>query len=235
VIKNKAKIILFDLDDTLLATNEVFVEKTEKFYDYISKKIPDLNKKELKESLEEANNRLYHRHAVHPGRWNLVIEELISIYGETKREHFTNGLSIIREIFASPVKVKTGVHMVLRELSEDGWRLGIVTHALPDWTELKIRSARLERYFERVELVDVNKHKTASAWSAAIRTFGVEPRQVVVVGDSIGSDIIPAYEAGVKELVWVDYGKGWSVNRQGKLPKGVKVITEISQLKTILS
>lgn len=60
-----------------------------------------------------------------------------------------------------------------------------------------------------------------------VNALGVEPDEVVVVGDSFTKDIVPAKKAGC-HAVWLK-GEGWTDERQDEsLPDAV--ITELSQL-----
>lgn len=68
-------------------------------------------------------------------------------------------------------------------------------------------------------------------FSLGVRALGLKPEQVVVVGDSIDKDIIPAREAGC-QTVWIK-GMGWTYETPDGSCAG-HVITDLAQLQPLL-
>ena len=64
-------------------------------------------------------------------------------------------------------------------------------------------------------------------FTLGVEALGMQPDEVVVVGDSMDKDIIPASKAGC-HTVWFK-GEGWTNDPVDESPAG-KVITDLTQL-----
>ena len=105
-----------------------------------------------------------------------------------------------------------------------------MTHASPNWTEFKLSSTGLKKFFAKIATIDDNGFKTGKEWKNSILGFGYEPSQVMVVGDNIKGDIQAAGSIGVRHLVWLDTAETWSLYHEGDIPNGTKVISRLEQL-----
>lgn len=229
------KLILFDLDDTLVDTHVIFREKINQYFSYVSARYPDIDRQELETRGREINDRLFLKYGVNPKRWQEVNEELITIYGLDKKETFYAGANYLQEIYTTVPKLKEGVPDILKDFRAAGVRIGLVTHASVNWTNFKVDNLALRTYFEDIIIIDENGHKTSTQWEKAISHFKEKPKNTLVVGDNVKGDMIAAREAGVKYLVWYSQGSQWKLYREGELPKGTIVIDEIKKLPKALT
>ena len=51
--------------------------------------------------------------------------------------------------------------------------------------------------------VDISKRKDAQTWIRSVDKIGKSIETTLVIGDSLVADILPAIEAGCKNLVWI--------------------------------
>jgi len=101
-------------------------------------------------------------------------------------------------------------------------RVAAWTHAEAEWTERKMMMyPGLERVFSGgVFAVDVNRPKECES---VLNSLEVSPNEVVIIGDSLGSDVATAVRAGVpsENIFWIN-AKGVPVS-EVELPDGVRV------------
>lgn len=221
---------LFDLDDTICPTRQVFREVMSQVYDFLAISVTVVSREKWREEVETINNRFFEQLGVNSNRWNHVVDELTEKYSlgeeikqETKR--------IFQLIYATPLAMMKGAEEGLGFIKNVGVPIGIVTHASLDWTWKKYDWLDLGRFVNKDEIfiVDENGHKTSESWTQAIQYFGLVPEQCVVVGDSPRSDINPAREAGVRHCFLVEDPNQWSVHNQ-PVDQSVKKIGNLGQI-----
>ena len=93
---------------------------------------------------------------------------------------------------------------ILTALQKD-YRLGIVTNGSPDLQMAKIKGGKLEDFFEYILISgDVNFGKPDKRiFKKALDRFNVKKESVIMVGDSIRTDIAGANNAGISSI-WLN-------------------------------
>lgn len=224
------KLILGDLDDTFIRTNRLFMQQIAIFNETGVKLLPHIQVKDLEESLFRANRQAYATHSVDRASWKEVIRILTEEYGEESHVHIAQAISHIERVYTLVPDLREGASELLKALGDIDIPFGIVTHADGEWTELKVRTHNLDQYALDIRTVPTTEYKGPTHWKQAIDAFAVEPGQTLVIGDSIKSDMIPAYEAGVRMLIWVDNEESYSPYREGDLPPQTKSVTHLDQV-----
>jgi len=185
---NKITTILFDLDGTLIDTNELiiatYLHTLEKYY-------PSRYKREdvlpfLGPTLHEAFD------TIDPDR----VEELVE-------EYRTYNIAKHDEL----VKDFPGVLETVRTLKERGYKLAIVTTKRLDVTQKGLRLMNLEPFFEVVVAYEhVTKTKPdPEPIFKALEQLGSTPAEAIMVGDNY-HDILAGKNAGTKTV-----GVAWSI------------------------
>ena len=225
--------ILFDLDDTLIKTNEVFSDAVESVVKLYVQAMPNIPKEQVAQIFYDTNIEKHQLHAVNPNRWEHVIpafEEKIQI-PNTIRE---SALQILAEIYTKKVEFEAGAEALLQKLQSWGLMLGLVTHANVEWTLFKLESLGLSTFFDWVEIVDEDRlHKNSADWQTAAQQINLSAHQVLGAGDNVKGDVQAAVEAGFGQVAWIDKKNGWQHYKEGQLPSGVHVIKRVSDLPTI--
>jgi len=94
---------------------------------------------------------------------------------------------------------------VLRELAEMGLPLAVLTNGQSVQQNLKLSQLGIEHYFELIlasdQLPEFKPHP--NAFHAISAYFGVEPHEVIYVGDNFEIDVIGATAAGLR-TIWID-------------------------------
>jgi putative hydrolase of the HAD superfamily len=95
---------------------------------------------------------------------------------------------------------------VVRDLARDH-RLALVTNGAPDVQRAKLSHTALEPLFEVIVIsaeVGVGK-PDPRIFNAALAALDAEPRQAVMIGDSLVRDVAGAHAAGIR-TIWIDRG-----------------------------
>ncbi len=219
--------ILFDFDDTLIFTSEIF---TKYMNEYITKVSDEtgIEYKAINESLRRNNDEEYKKSGVNPHRWVDVVDKMTREFVGHENA-IINNLDLLMKIYTEEPRIRPGARAVLYTLQTSGTKIGLVTHANTDWTWRKLNFSGMINYFDSILIADENGHKETTHWQSMMSDLGVIPEKCLVVGDSINSDIIPASKLGAKTM-WVQNGSSWSVYRTGNVPDNTVVIDDIKDL-----
>ena len=97
-----------------------------------------------------------------------------------------------RALLAHPVQLFDGVEATLTALAQRG-RLVLVTKGDLLHQESKLAASGLGDLFSGIEIVS---DKTSDTFRRVAADYGAEPAEMVMAGDSMRSDILPALEVG---------------------------------------
>ncbi len=186
------KTVLFDLDGTLIDTNELIDESFrytfKKYnYDFTDDEIRGFNGPPLRDTFNNLNNGL--------------AEEMVQTY----REHnLANHEAYIR---AFP-----HVEETIKALLEKDIKIGIVSTKMRPGVELGLDIAGLSKYFETIVTIDDVKNPKPHPESVflAIKKLKAKPAATIMVGDNF-HDIEAGRDAGAQTagVAWSRKGKGF--------------------------
>lgn len=185
---NKITTILFDLDGTLIDTNELiissFLHTLEHYYPSQYKRedvLPFLGPT-LKETFEKMDDN--------------KVDEMIATYRKYNLEHHD---SIVTDF---PTVLET-----IQILKEKGYKIGIVTTKLSDTVQKGLKVTKLDPYFDVVVALDhVEKAKPdPEPIFNALAQLESTPEETIMVGDNY-HDILAGKNAGTKTA-----GVAWSI------------------------
>ena len=171
--------ILFDLDGTLIDTNELIIDSFNNTFKLMGKPVPQRN--EIIYCFGEPLNRTM-------SKFFDDVDKAIEIYREFNFKHHDNRISLYEN-----------TEKLLKSLKEDNFKLGIVTskNKVP-----ALRGLEILNIFEYFDVIiagdDVKKHKPdPEPVVKACEFLGVSPTEAMMVGDTI-YDIMSGREAGSK-------------------------------------
>ena len=193
---NKITTILFDLDGTLIDTNELiistYLHTLEKFY-------PNTYQREdvlpfMGPTLHDAFS------SIDPNR----VEEMIVEY---RAYNLANHDELVTEF--------AGVNETIRTLKENGYKLGIVSTKAHNTILKGLRLMKLDAFFEVIVALDhVEKAKPdPEPIFNALEQLGSTPEEAIMVGDNY-HDILAGKNAGTKTA-----GVVWSIKGRDYLAK----------------
>lgn len=128
-----------------------------------------------------------------------LIENAVSISGG----HISGGdigkiVALGRELLQLPATPLPEVEQTLARLYEEGrYRMAVFTKGELLDQESKLHRSALGKYFQHVEIVP---DKTRSAFLSLCRTMRTAPSHLLMVGNSLRSDIAPALEIGASAI-----------------------------------
>lgn len=150
--------------------------------------------------------------------FNKIDKELFKVYGRTPErlsksfeatlKHFVKDaddemISIVREqaqtVFTTVADVKPGVAEAIEMLSKQ-FPLYIVTGGVKEVQEFRFASIP---FMDKITGVVIVGEKVEQTYKDALKKWGLKADEVVMVGDSLSSDINPAVAAGLK-AVWIE-------------------------------
>ncbi|WP_445662531.1 pyrophosphatase PpaX [Cytobacillus sp. FSL K6-0265] len=183
----KIDTILFDLDGTLIDTNELIISS---FLHTLNHYYPER----------------YQRQDVLPFMGPTLVETFTSIDKDRADEMVHMYRAFNKENHDVLVKEFSGVYETVRTLKESGYKLGIVTTKMLDVVEKGLRLTKLDEFFEVIVALDhVEKPKPdAEPVLKALSLLGSEPHAAIMIGDN-HHDIIGGRNAGT-----VTAGVAWS-------------------------
>ena len=180
--------ILFDLDGTLLDTNELIIQSFQHTYQrHLNKQV---NKVEIIKNFGE-----------------ILKITLDREFGEAEGEE---AIKTYRSFqignFEKLIAIHSGVKEGIIELHKQGYMLGIVTSRLNDSALRGLNHFGLKGYFESIvgaDNTDVHKPDPTPAFMA-LKELGGKPEETLLVGDS-PYDILCGKNAGITTVI-----VGWS-------------------------
>jgi pyrophosphatase PpaX len=177
------RIVLFDLDGTLLDTNELIIQSFQYTYKkHLEKEVP---REEIIKTFGEILKNTFEREC------KGCVEEALGTYRHFQMLNFNKLITI-----------HTGVKEGLKALHRKGYKLGVVTSRLNDSALKGLRMFDIEHYFDSIiGASDTNKHKPdPTPIYMALEELGGDPKEAVMIGDS-PYDILCAKNAGVQSIV----------------------------------
>lgn len=185
------KAVFFDIDGTLLTEKPLIMLLLPQVYDKLSKKFGiskgDARLRFLREISERKNTYEWHD-------WNFFFE---SFGIDFKYENLI-------KTYPHKIQVFPDVIPTLDWLRGKGYKLGVVTSG-PEYQRLKLRIAKLDRYFDViVTREDVKTVKPdPKIFLYACEKVGVEPKESIMIGDDLNQDVYGPRNVGMLPI-WIN-------------------------------
>ena len=179
--------ILFDLDGTLLDTNELIIQSFQHTYKmYLNKQV---DKEEIIKNFGE-----------------ILKITLDRDFGEDSEEAIKTYRNFQMGNFEKLIKIHNGVREGVIELNRQGYKLGIVTSRLNDSAIKGLKHFGLMDYFESIiGADDTDQHKPDPTPALmALKELEGKPEETIIVGDS-PFDVLCGKNAKIISVV-----VGWS-------------------------
>ena len=227
-MKNKIKIIGFDADDTLWV-NEPFYRETEKQFACIVS--PYFAENEVNDELfktEMQNLALYGY-----GAKSFVLSMIETALRLSENKITAVEISKIIEIGKAqlnlPIELLDGVELVLQKLNPN-YKLILATKGDLLDQEQKLKKSGLINYFHHIEIMS-DKHE--NNYRNLIKRLEIDPRDFVMIGNSIKSDILPVINVGAS-AIHVPYHTTWQHENDHAETDNSKFVT-VDNLAEILN
>jgi putative hydrolase of the HAD superfamily len=185
------KVIAFDADDTLWHNEQYFQEAENKFKELLEDYLPQhtVGRELLK---TEIDNLPLYGYGIKAFMLSMIETAIRVTDGTLSAEFIERIIGFGRELLAKPVVKFDGVDMVLGILKEK-YRLVMATKGDLLDQERKLKNSDLVGYFHHIEIMS---EKKSSDFKKLINHLDVKPKDFVMIGNSLKSDILPVLELG---------------------------------------
>jgi putative hydrolase of the HAD superfamily len=198
------KVIAFDADDTLWVNEPYFQDTEKKFCTLLEEYMPGHTVSRELLKIEIENLALY-GYGI-KGYILSMIEAAIKITGNTiSIEAIEKIIDYGKELLNEPIELLENVEDVLKAL-KNHYRLVVATKGDLLDQERKLRKSGLGHYFHHIEIMS---EKGESDYRKLIRHLDIPPREFMMIGNSLKSDIIPVINIG-GHAIHVPYHTTWA-------------------------
>ncbi|MGQ4667608.1 pyrophosphatase PpaX [Metabacillus halosaccharovorans] len=184
----KINTLLFDLDGTLINTNELIIES---FLHTLHSYYPDQYKRE--DVLPFIGPTLYDTFtSINPEK----TEEMVKVYRKFNHEQHDTLVTEYETVFET-----------IKTLKEHGFKLGIVTTKIRDTVNMGLKLTKLDQFFDVVVTLDdvENAKPHPEPVLNALAQLESKPEEAIMVGDN-HHDVEAGKNAGTKTA-----GVSWSI------------------------
>lgn len=230
------KAIFIDIDDTLLdyipCCQEAFYSALGAIESFQSKAHDDADEEELFRLFFSISGRLFSeaKHGQH------TIAEVMELYPVEfcERAGYMPGASepfkhAFRSAWGHTHTLVPEAEETLRALRDKGYRLFAASNSFGHLQRSRLQHAGILQYFEDTYIsMDIGYDKPdIRFYQEALRRCELQPQEVLMVGDSMTTDILGARAAGLETVFFDRRAEGTNV-------EGVKSISSLSQLLAFL-
>lgn len=190
------KVILFDMDGTLIDSDELVLT----IYHQLIEKYPpkkDFNSLDLGDIFASS----------YP-------DVLVKLYDEAKEEHLEEIYRLHKELKHQYLKKFNGVDFLLEEFKRKGYRLGLLTSEMRGIALDELSILRLDHYFDHVvSFDDISKPKpNPEGIFKHLDFFKCSKEEMILIGDQL-SDGLAANHASIYSIL-IDWSKDKSLKYQ---------------------
>ena len=185
--------VCFDADDTLWKNEEFYRQAEQQFARLAAGRMPPAQAIEALFNTEMDNLAVF-GYGAKSFMLSMVQTALQIVPPEQAAPAVQEILRIGRELILHPVELLPGVRSTLEKLAGK-YHLSVVTKGDLLDQERKLKNSGLLPLFNHVEIVS---EKTPAAYRALFVRLNAKPQEVLMVGNSLRSDIFPALQAGAQ-------------------------------------
>ncbi|MFK7922416.1 MAG: HAD family hydrolase [Bacteroidia bacterium] len=197
------KIIAFDADDTLWANEPNYREAEHGFEALLLRHIDQQKIADQLYETEKRNLTTFGYGA--KGFIVSMIETALELTDfELSGREVQEIIDLGRRLLAKPIELLPDVEHVLDSLDED-YELMLLTKGDLFEQETKYARSGLEKYFKHVEIVS---EKDPDTYQSLLNRYGLDANEMVMIGNSLRSDILPMIEIGVS-AIHIPYHTTW--------------------------
>ena len=152
--------------------------------------------------------------------------KLLASFSINPHRHLDTVLDVYGDALSRNLKLKEGAAEALRECKLSGYSVMIVTEGPQDAQETTLERLGLAQYADL--LVTSGKERVSKRdglLKRALEIAACNPDELIYIGDSLVSDVLPAMVLGVRTIY---------VGQEDEIPEGVQKISSLLQLRELL-
>lgn len=203
--------IAFDADDTLWINEPIFTNTRLAFEKILSHyiQIDSSLEKELY-AVEKRNLELF-GYGIKGFMLSMIESALELTQEKVSGSHIQEIIELGKEMLKHPVEVLPYIPEVLEQLKRD-YQLMIITKGDLWDQESKVARSGLADHFDIVEIVS---EKNPNSYSEVFKRHAIEVKELVMIGNSLKSDIIPICELG-GNAIHIPFHDTWTHEKMDK-------------------
>ena len=185
------KVIAFDADDTLWVNEPYFRQTEDRFYELLSgySSQHSLERELLRTEIE---NLALYGYGIKGFMLSMIETALKITDHKISAEAIGKILDLGKQMLDQPIELLDGVEDVLQKL-KDKYRLVVATKGDLLDQERKLKKSGISHYFHHVEIMS---DKDNANYLKLIKHLDIQPDELMMVGNSLKSDIIPVLNVG---------------------------------------
>ena len=189
------KVITFDADDTLWVNETYFREAEHQFAKLLSKYETE-NKIDQELFKTEIKNLEFYGYGIKGFILSMIESALELSNYQISQKTIESILNIGKEMLEKPIELLDGIEDVLKNLQAK-YKLIVATKGDLLDQERKLEKSGLLQYFHHIEVMSDKKPKD---YQKLIKHLDIAPYQLLMIGNSLKSDVLPLIEIGAKAI-----------------------------------
>jgi len=185
------KVIAFDADDTLWVNEPYYRQTEDQFYNLLSE-FSSQRSLETELLKTEIENLALYGYGIKGFMLSMVETALKITDNKISGEAVEKILALGKQMLDQPIELLDGVEDVLQKL-KDKYRLVVATKGDLLDQERKLKKSGISHYFHHVEIMS---EKDEANYQKLIRHLDIRPEELMMVGNSLKSDILPVLNVG---------------------------------------
>ena len=219
--RHEIELIGFDADDTLWENENIFHDAQKK----ISKVLENHNYNFNRELFNiEKQNLEYYGYGIKGFILSLIETSLKISNKKLDNQIIKEILDLGKKMLSKKVNVLPNVKTTLEALSKN-YNLVLITKGDLLDQEKKIKSSKLSKYFNYIEIVS---QKNEITYMKILEKYNVKPKNFLMVGNSLKSDVLPVTNIGGMSF-YIPFELTWELEKV----EDDKMFTNYVQLENI--
>lgn len=225
---SKFDVIAFDADDTLWHNERFFKLSQNRFCEMLSDYV-DIKTLENTLLAAEIRNLGHYGFGVKGFTLSMIETAIEVTEGRVEASVIKQLLDIGQEMLQHPLELLDGAHIAISHLAQTH-PLYLITKGDLLHQERKLAQSQLGEYFTGVEIVS---DKTPTVYQHILSKIGCAPKNFLMIGNSVKSDIQPVLEIG-GWACYVPFESSWEYEH-GTIPLANPRFMQITSLTEILN
>lgn len=221
------KIIAFDGDDTLWHTERLYVNAQESLTRLLAPYQVGETVAEALYRVESRNIRTF-GYGIKSFTLSMIETAVDLTRGSISGVEIQEIINLGRGMLVADVELLEGVMGTIAHLAINHSLMLITKGDLQD-QQGKISRSGLEEYFHSVEIVS---EKTVGMYSRLFKEHSIAPAELLMVGNSLRSDILPILELG-GQAIFIPYTFTWEHESADKPPAGTPGFHQVTSLNEL--
>ncbi len=218
------KAICLDMDDTLIVNQELYTIARAQLEGYLTHH--GVTPEETAAAFAEIEKVNYAKMGISIARYPLSFEQTLRTFvPDADATMVATVRDFAERVFRTVADVKPGVFDAIEILSRIA-PLHIVTGGADSVQQFRIDHLPFKDKFATTTII---ASKNTDVYTRVAAELGLKPSEIIMIGDSLKSDVLPAVEAGLR-AVWIEALNAPHELKKAELPKGAYSFTSLLEL-----